>query len=268
MLKSVIKSNKKISYFFASTLLLLISFPSFASIGVSTYRIYLDNNNAQENFQVINRYNVAQQCNLKLVHYKFDQTGNLLRYGPDEKPINSAQNLVRFSPRHFDIKANSRQTVRFTMRRKSNTESKEYRSHVVIDCKDKVETHELKSTADNIANISIKPQLLHNIPLVIRPGKAISATASFDNINFDKGILSFDLLRTGNRSLYGKIEVIDKNTQEIKTVSKTLTMYTETTKKNFSITLGDDYKAEDLLIKFVENVNFGGSIVLEQSVLN
>jgi P pilus assembly chaperone PapD len=245
-----------IALFFSSIL------PLSANVGISTYRIYLDSDHSFENFLVSNRLNQAQECDLRLTHYKFDELGNMSSYEDGEAPLYPADDLFRFSPRHFNIPANQEQTVRFTLRRKSNTPDVEHRSFVVVSCQKTVlDIPNTNSDSNsNLVSIALSPLLEHNIPLQVRP-KKIAAVVEFKNIRMQDTKLNFDMQRSGDRSIIGTIEIYDKDSGELITNSNPLVMYIETITKSFTMDLKKSYDINNLIIKFVEDKRYGGTIV-------
>lgn len=248
------------SFIFISLGLGLLSYSvqSLGNISISSRRINVDYLQGTTNFTVTSRQNTAQQCNITLTHNSFDEAGYMTHYTGKELPPYAADELVRYSPKEFELLGNQKQTIRFTFRRKPNIPAMEHRAYVVLVCQDK-ERKQPKLSGSESASISIQPILKHSIPLIVRPQK-LDVEASFDNIRLENQFLFFDFNRKGNRSVYGSVEVINRENNEILTKSASLVMYTETTTKSFNMKLPVAIKLEQLVLHFKEDVNFGGDL--------
>lgn len=234
------------------------------AIGVSTKRIYLDERKSEENFVVTNRENMEQTCQLSITHYDFKENGLLVNYKVGEKPHFSAESKIRFSPKKFDIAAKSKQTVRFVMRRQKNALAQELRSHLVVLCKPKVTRIPQTNVGNNLVDISLSPVLAHHIPIVVRPKEIKDVSAEIKNITYSKGTLNFDLFRQGNRSIYGKVEVINSDNNEVVTKSQAFPIYIESNKKNLALSVNSDIPPEKLILRFTEDKKEGGTIIAEK----
>ncbi|MDX2370424.1 MAG: hypothetical protein QNK36_18805 [Colwellia sp.] len=240
------------------------SFPSQA-ISLSTYRIYLGPDQRSASFIVYNKTPDGEQCSISLVHNNFDENGIMTPVARDVLPENSAKPWVRFSPKNFTVEGLEPQSIRFTLRRKANSEPAEYRSYLRIDC-DKIEKENASSkSGTNTAKLTIQPKLIQQIPIIARTGK-LNATLEFTKMKVIAGALHIDLVRQGNRSVYGKIELINKKTDEVITFKKNISLYTETTNKQVKLATAD-IPIDQLLVRFTENASYGGDIVVERSVL-
>lgn len=261
----LIKPNNRIA---SATLFLVLLSSAFSSQAVSltSYRLYLDDNNRTESFIVFAKGNYPENCSLKLKHFNFDNEGKMTLHKGDEEPDNSASPWIRFSPKQFIVKPKSPQTIRFTMRRKPNTEAKEYRSYLSVSCQDIVE-ETAKEVVQGRPTVSVKPNLVQNVPIVVRTG-ALKATAQFDDIVINDNSLSANLKRQGDRSIYGRVSLVNKKTNEELRYYSTIALYPETTTYHFDFSLkGDNIPAtEDMILRFVEDENYGGSLSFEQSL--
>lgn len=231
----------------------LLVTPSTAS-SLTSYRIYLDRQNSNTSFLIFNRELQDKECKISLRHYKFDELSNIT--GEFEKtPANSAKEFIRFSPRKFTITPGNSQTVRFALRRKPNSKDAEYRSFLKVDC----------SAVSNKTSkkISISPRLVHNVPIVVRTGK-LDGAVSFSNFAVDGSKLTFNLNRTGERSIYGIVELID---DEGNTVSflRGVSIYPESKSKQISFST-NDIPVSKLKVRFTEDKNYGGSIIQESKI--
>jgi P pilus assembly chaperone PapD len=241
------------------TVSLIFCLQSWAAVSISNRRIYVDYEQGMTNFTVTSREKFDQECNVSLTYNSFDERGNLSHYTGSDLPPYAADNIIRFSPKQFLLPANQKQTIRFSLRRSPNTPDMEHRSYVVLGCSEvKSETTEVDLNNESPTFI-IKPQLKHSIPLIVRPQK-LQAEVSFDKVAVADELLSFDLHRKGNRSIYGYITVMNKDSGEVISTSAPVIMYTETTTKSFHMNLPKALQQENLLLRFKEDANQGGDI--------
>lgn len=243
---------------------IISSFPSQA-ISLSTYRIYLGPDQRSSSFIVYNKTPDGEQCSISLVHNNFDANGIMTPVKKDVLPENSAKPWVRFSPKNFTVEGLEPQSIRFTLRRKANSEPAEYRSYLRIDC-DKIKSENATSkSGTNTAKLTIQPKLIQQIPIIARTGR-LNASIAFSNMKVIAGALHIDLERQGDRSIYGKLELINKKTDEVITFKKNISLYTETTNKQIKLPTAG-IPNDQLLVRFTESETYGGNLVIEKSVL-
>lgn len=232
---------------------------SCQAISISAFRIYLDAEKPTTAFTIHNPNVEHQSCELKLTHYNFDENSELIKLPEGEIPENSASDWVRFSPREFTLTPANSQTIRFTLRKKANAEPAEYRSYLVIDC-DAVSAIDKQERL-----ISIKPKLMHNVPVIARNGK-LEASISIANIKAEASTLYFSVERSGSRSIYGDVELVHKNTNEVVATQTGFSIYPESERYFFKLNM-KDHDAKDLKIRVTENIHYGGNLVFETDVL-
>ncbi len=235
----------------------LISLPSHA-IHLSTFRIYVDQDKREESFVIFSRDGSTQSCNLGIRHYDYDEYGEMTPYQGVDKPKHSALDWIRYSPKRFTLSPTNTQTVRFTLRRKAKAQAAEYRSYLVVDCEE-IDPNTSKRL------ITVKPKLMHNIPIIVRT-KKLNAKVGFDNFILKDDELTFDLVRTGDRSVYGDLELINRKNKEIIRSIKGNSIYTETKQKQFSIKTGG-LDMKNLTLRFNDLEQYGGTGITEQNVL-
>jgi hypothetical protein len=244
----------------AVLLSMLFSLPSTA-VGVSTIRVYLDDNLSEQSFIVYNKVPQNQRCELLLRHYEVAADGGIKPYPDDFVPKNSANNWIRFSPKTFSLAASESQSVRFRLRRKPNAEAAEFRSFLAVDCI--VAQSELALNKD--IKFGLVPRLRHNIPIIVRTG-SLEATVEFTDISVSAEQVKFAVLRQGTRSVFGRLELIDTRTNEIIAENQHFVVYPETSKKSVAFATAG-ISGEHLSIRFVENNKEGGSIEYIKAVL-
>jgi hypothetical protein len=239
--------------------LALISTSSQA-LGLSTFRIYLDNQHRSENFVVYNKDQYTQHCTQFLRHYQVDPLGKLSALPKDALPQNAANEWIRYSPKHFSLSPGKSQAVKFKLKRRANSEAAEYRAHLALECNNDEE--EVKQNND--IQYGLQPILRHNIPIIVRTGK-IAASISFRQINLLDDIVSVDLARQGQRSVYGRLELIDSRSNKVVDKDKHITLYQEVRKKTVKLSTNGIDK-EYLILRFSEDKKLRDRIVLQQPI--
>lgn len=246
------------------TVLMASSFYSQA-VSLTSYRIYLDDNNRTESFIIFAKGNSPEKCSLKLKHFNFNETGNMTLHKDDTPPENSSESWVRFSPKNFTVEPRKPQTIRFTMRRKPNAEASEYRSYLAISCKN-VNNAEVETVPDR-PSVTVQPNLVQNVPIIVRTGP-LEAIAQFENIIIGEGNVTATLKRTGDRSLYGRLSLVNNKTGEELTFIEGISVYPETTYYQFKFPIKNNNmpSISEMAIKFVENENYGGNVTIQTNL--
>jgi hypothetical protein len=243
--------------------LMFVSTLSVANnVSLSTQRIYLDQETPNANFVIRNRDNASQECSLGLTYFQFDEHGSMLPYD-GVTPPNAAENIARYSPKRFNIEPNSKQTVRFTLRRKRDIPAIEHRSYITVSCKNIITSDSVK-VDDGLASISIRPQLQHNIPLIVRP-KPLTATLQFSDVILDNNRLSFNLHRQGPRSVYGKVKLVDLSSGKTVSESGNFAIYHETKLKSLHMAVPKGLSLNSLKLEFNESKQEGGTFAMWQA---
>jgi len=234
------------------------------AVSLSTYRIYLDTENTSASFIMFNKQAYQESCSISLVHNNFDNLGNMHAATGDELPENSAAPWIRYSPKYFTVEPRAPQTVRFTLRRKANSKPAEYRSYLRVDCEEVV-SEKQQLSKNKKANITIKPKLIQQIPIIARTGK-LSASLSFGDIRAANDTLSFTIRRQGGRSAYGTLELVDIDSDEVITRKNNVSIYVETEKAQNSLAM-KGYAPDKLALRFTEDENYGGNLIYKQAVI-
>jgi P pilus assembly chaperone PapD len=230
-----------------------------AQIGISTKRIYLDQDNTTSNFVISNRNFQAQDCTLSTTHYNFDEFGSMFEHKGQTLPPYAAENIMRYSPKTFKIDANKKQTVRFTLRRKSNIDAIEHRAYLQIACSEIVEESTGIASPDGFVKVTLKPKLVQAIPIIVRP-RELPASVEFLNVSLQGETLTFDIAKQGNRSVFAKVQVLQRSNSNIISESAAFPIYLETRQKSFNMAIESGLNLNDLVIKLNEQAEFGGTI--------
>jgi P pilus assembly chaperone PapD len=254
--------NHKIAHQGLAAILLCLSLISSAShaLGLSTFRIYLDNQQRSKNFIVYNKDQYTQHCKQSLRHYEVDPQGRLNPLPDDALPPIAANSWIRFSPKHFSLSPGTSQAVKFQLKRRAKTEPAEYRAHLSLECS--YDKEEIKQNND--VQFGLQPTLRHNIPIIVRTGK-LDASLNFSKISLHDNMVSVDLERQGQRSVYGRLELVDSRTDKVINTDPHITLYQETRKKTVNLsTKGIAQKY--LILRFSEEKQLQNRIVVQHTL--
>jgi len=233
------------------------------AVSLTSHRIFLDKEHRTESFVIFNRQLQAENCQLSLQDYRFDKAGNMGKVIVNNNgvlPKNSVKNLVRFSPKKFEIKGGASQTVRFSLRRKANALASEYLSYLSINCGKSF----AKQTDRGL--IALSPRLVHKVPIVARTGK-LSAKINFSEIHLDnEGKLAFKLNRSGSRSIYGVLEIINQTNDKRVNYLQGVSVYVPSDYRKFDFALPEDIDVNTLRIRFTEDKKYGGNLSITTDI--
>ncbi len=173
-------------------------------------RLVLKDNDRTAEVNLINNSNKKLTYRIDFINLKMEPDGSVKTIEIPEDGAPFADSILRVTPRQLVLEPNQTQVVRLQVRRSLGSISGEYRSHLRFQNIPE-QTTEAGDTA-NAEGISIKliPIYGISIPVILR-GKDAQAKGEFRNISFKKdsnGVnIIFDVTRTGNRSLFGEVEV-------------------------------------------------------------
>jgi hypothetical protein len=226
------------------------------SISISTRRLYLDPQSDSTFIRVHNMEDGLQICNVDIKETFINKLGNISLVTSGEVTANSAKPLVRLAPKRFTIGTSKHQMVKLLYRRKPGLENGEYRGVLAIQCKEKTE--------NSTRQVTIAPSLIHNVPVIVRTGK-LPIQAEFVNTSIIGKTLHLELKIQGQRSLTGKISVINSATDEVIFERINLSIYAEEPLLKLEFALGE-YQNTALLAKFTEDPTMGGDLMIQQPV--
>lgn len=226
------------------------------SISISTRRLYLDPNSNSTLIRVHNMDPIFQNCEVQIKDTIINNEGQIALVTNGEATANSAKPLVRLAPRRFTLGTAEHQMVKLLYRRKPGLENGEYQGVLAIKCKEEAENSNLP--------VTIIPALVHNVPVIVRTGR-LPIEAAFVSAVINGNNLSLELKIQGQRSITGDIAVINSTTGEVIAQRKHLSIYAQQPMKKLELAL-DDYKNEPLLIKFTEDPEMGGNLMIQQRV--
>ena len=128
-----------------------------------------------------------------------------------------ADQMVRFSPREVTLAPGQSQIVRLLLRKKSDLQEGEYRSHMLFQSLPDPNATSIQTLTDKSGDklqIQLIPIVGISIPVIVRQG-SLHASASLSNLQFHPpadskrpAYVTMTLGREGERSLYGDFRVM------------------------------------------------------------
>ncbi|ABG39830.1 hypothetical protein Patl_1304 [Paraglaciecola sp. T6c] len=225
-------------------------------ISITARRLYLDPKSDSTNIRVLNMDAEAQRCTVQVRDVLINEKGLIELAANGTTTENSAKPLIRLAPRRFDLGMREHQMVKLLYRRKPGIKNGEYQGVLAIKC--------IAKKRSNDEAVNIDAALVHNVPVIVRTGR-LPLQAEFTSSNIQGDHLQLELTITGNRSLTGNLEVIDRSSGDVVYKRKDLSIYSQQPKKPLDVPLGE-YRDSPLLLKFTENANFGGDLVIQKQI--
>lgn len=192
----------------------------------------------------------------------------------------SVKDFTRISPRRIVLEPDQTQAVRIIVRKPSNLEDGEYRSHVKVTIvEDNVDKQgnpvDLKSDGKNM-KVQVKARFSMAIPLIVRQGEP-KVTVKIGDVKLRKeGAVNYadvELLRDGDRSAFGDVSVTHKAASGKETVLKFspgLAVYRPTPKRKLALPLempdGFTLKGGTLKIRYTAQEKDGGAVLAEKEI--
>ncbi len=139
--------------------------------------------------------------------------------------------VIRYAPRRVTLPPNQPQAIRLAVRGTEDLADGEYRAHMLFRAITKTPAATEAATRTSGLSIQLIPIYGVTIPIIIRKGQ-LSATAAISNPKMiadevGRKILSFDLAREGDRSVYGEIRVTKPGLDEPVIYAKGIAVYPE-----------------------------------------
>lgn len=184
----------------------------------------------------------------------------------------AALDMIAFSPRRVTLPPNQPQVIRVGVRVPEGTPPGEYRAHMLFravpDAAAAVSPDAAKPAGTGVS-IALTPIYGITIPVIVRVGD-LGAEAAIGEAwvadTQDGPAFNFDLTRTGNRSVYGDIEVTRPGAGEPLLVARGIAVYPEVSARQVSLRVPPEL-AEKLKgpvrIRYTEDREIGGGTIDE-----
>ncbi len=231
---------------------------------VTPTRIVFEKNERNKELILVNTGSDTATYLISWVHYRADENG---KYHKIEEPVPGqyfASEFLRFFPKKFSLAPNDPQTLRMQLRRSASMIDGEYISHLyfravpkkAIQSPNSLFALEQKDVSQTFT-VEIIPIYGVTIPVIVQQGE-VYAEARFADTSVDKPNRSVDfkIVRTGNISINGSIQLFYRNAAGNKLLLKEVN----------SVTIFSPNKSRLFHLSFAEFANLdleAGSLELE-----
>lgn len=182
----------------------------------------------------------------------------------------AALDMIVFSPRRVTLPPNQPQVIRVGVRVPDGLAPGEYRAHMLFravpDTVPAVAPDPAKPAATGVS-IALTPIYGITIPIIVRVGD-LGATAKIGNAwvgeTKDGPAFEFDLARTGDRSVYGDIEVTRPGVAEPLLLARGIAVYPEVGARKVSLRIPPELAAKlkgPVQIRYTEDREVGGGTI-------
>lgn len=187
----------------------------------------------------------------------------------------AALDMISFSPRRVTLPPNQPQVIRIGVRAPEGLPAGEYRAHMLFRAvPDTVAaTDRANGTAGSGVSVALTPIYGITIPIIVRVGD-LTASATIGKAWIEPGeeqpLFAFDLARTGNRSVYGDIEVTRPGLAEPLFIARGIAVYPEIDGRKVAIPVPTEVAAAlkgPVRIRYSEDRELGGGTIAEASTV-
>ena len=180
---------------------------------ITPRRVVFEGAKRTEELNLANTGKDSATYNVSLVQYRMKEDGAFEEIKVPDSGQYFADKYVRFFPRAVTLAPNEAQIVKMQLFRTSDLPAGEYRSHIYFRAVPKPTALGEQEKPKDSTTLSVKlvPIFGITIPVIIRVGstsvKVSLSDLSFQMMNDTIPRLSLAFNRTGNRSVYGDLEV-------------------------------------------------------------
>lgn len=204
---------------------------------------------------------------------RMNEEGRLVDVATPTAAEAAALAMVVYAPRRVTLQPNQPQSIRVGVRPPEGLADGEYRVHMLFRAIPDARPAATAAAqpADGLA-VALTPIYGITIPVIVRRG-SLDAQARITDARLTsrdgRAAVSFDLGRTGNRSLYGDVRVLKAGTSEPLLVARGIAVYPEIEHRNVTLAAGEDFAgtlAGPVTIQYVERPEDGGRVLAEAQV--
>ncbi len=210
----------KFRIFVIVVLLVFMTYPSHADILITPTRVVFGERDRVQEVILVNTTNESRTYALTWLEMKQQSNLGYKKLDDDEAEVFAkASDFVRFTPRRITLQPGENQRIKLLLRRTSNSQNKDYRSHLKFTViPNSVLQDNLNKENDDADGTSIKLNLFLNysIPVVIK-NQTSDQNVKFSNLEFIKksdpirdATLTFALTKTSSGSAFGDITLLFK----------------------------------------------------------
>ncbi len=179
--------------------------------------------------------------------------------------------MVSYAPRRVTLPPNQPQVIRVGARISPELPDGEYRAHMLFRAVP--DAQPVVEGPRQGVSISLTPIYGVTIPVIIRKG-ALQASAAISNLHLNRESgqvsLAFDLSRSGDRSVYGRVRVTKAGLSKPVYEARGIAVYAELAARTVALQLPPEVAAAitgPVTVQYLEDNDTGGLIAEAQGVL-
>ncbi|UVO55173.1 molecular chaperone [Sphingomonas sp. SUN039] len=179
--------------------------------------------------------------------------------------------MVSYAPRRVTLPPNQPQVIRVGARIAPELPDGEYRAHMLFRAVP--DAQPVVNGPREGVSIALTPIYGVTIPVIVRKG-ALKATAAISNIRLARSAgetaLAFDLSRSGDRSVYGRVRVTKAGVAKPVYEARGIAVYAELSARTVALPLPPELAATltgPVTVQYLEDNDTGGLIAEAQGVL-
>ena len=259
---------------FSAAVLCTAAVPAYAAgdLLVAPTRILLDGSRGTE--VVLNNIGSAPATyRISLEIKRMTALGGLdeIEEGDANEAEKAALAMISFNPRRVTLPPNQPQVIRVGVRVPEGTAPGEYRAHMLFRAVPDAApaADPAKGPSSGGVSIALTPIYGITIPVIVRVG-ALGASAEIGEARVEDTVdgpaFAFDLARTGNRSVYGDIEVTRPGLAEPLLLARGIAVYPEVGQRKVSLRVPPELAAKlkgPVKIRYSEDREIGGGTIDE-----
>lgn len=189
---------------------LFVSVQSQARVDILPHIVVIEGRERSGEVIVLNFSEKVNEFDLQVIHYRQDENGVYEVLDEPLSPLFDPREILRMSPKKFQLSGAGRQKVRLSLRKPSDLPEAEYRFHIVAT------GHEPQKEKKNDENVAVSMAINVGvaIPVIIRHGdlSVIGKVKDFELVESSKTEskkpeLKFTATREGNASTLGRVDV-------------------------------------------------------------
>ena len=199
--------------------------------------------------------------------------GNLVEVPVANSDEQAALSMITFAPRRVTLAPNQPQSVRVGIRAPEGLPPGEYRAHMLFRAVQDGKSATAAPAPAQGLSIALTPIYGITIPVIVRFG-ALDAKAGISNARLvaegGRQAVSFDLARTGDRSLYGEVRVLKPGQDKPIVLVRGIAVYKEIGSRNVTLPVMPEVTgsiAGPATIQYAELREDGGRVLAEAQVV-
>lgn len=185
----------------------------------------------------------------------------------------AAKAMIRYAPRRVTLPPNQPQAIRLGVRAPEGLPDGEYRAHLLFRAIPAARSVTDQKVPEGGFSIALTPIYGVTIPVIIRQGN-LQATAAIANGKMEQDpdgqALTFDLNRSGNRSVFGEIRVTKPGLSEPVLVARGIAVYPEVNQRKVILPVPPEVAAQlkgAVSVEYYEPANDGGGLIAKTDMV-